>query len=208
MNTATETKERPILFNAEMVRAILNGRKTQTRRVVKNPERMQDLLTCQEEAAEWCPYGRPGDRLWVRETFQVLDYCAGEYGGQGEAGFPLKSIKPKPADGSYCVDYAANGYEEGPWRPSIHMPRWASRITLEVTGVRVEQVQSISGFDARAEGYPDHAYDADIMHYGGGKKTRKWFRDLWDSINGKRGYGWEKNPYAWVVEFWKCEPAK
>lgn len=154
-------KERPILFSGPMVRAIREARKTQTRRVVKEID--PDEFVSSNEAdnlALCCPYGAVGDRLWVRETWQ---------GNQGDIRYG--------ADGDSLHGY--NG-----WRPSIFMPRWASRITLEVTGVRVERVQEISEEDAQAEG---------VAH-------RCDYKVVWDAINGKK-YPWSSNPWVWVIEF-------
>jgi len=170
-------KERPILFSSEMVRAILDGRKTQTRRVV-NPR-----------CAYKCPFGRPGDRLWVRETFHTCPHCDGMVAyraggwkrGESFSWDDLSPLRPK------C---AAHG-----WKPSIHMPRWASRITLEVVNVRVERVQDITDADAIAEGVKLPG----VTQYEG--RARDAFKALWDSINAKRGYGWDVNPRVRVVEF-------
>ena len=157
--------DRPILFSAPMVRALLAGTKTQTRRVCKldvrsgmpEPE-LASLLRC-------CPYGVPGDRLWVRETWAPLT-----------VGY------------AYRADPVWNAPPADRWHPSIHMPRAASRITLEVTGVRVERLQDISEADVIAEGCPRQ------MLYGTG-----WYRDLWLKINGTGSWG--ANPWVWVIEF-------
>lgn len=158
-------RERPIMFSAPMVRAILAGRKTQTRRVVRFlPPRP-------------CPYGVPGDRLWVRET-----WCAD---GLDDGSAPLYHFR---ADGDHDP--------EATWRPSIFMPRTACRIVLDVTGVRIERVQDISEADAKAEGpelLPDPMQDTP-------RRWRDSYRTLWDSINGKRA-PWDSNPWVWVVEF-------
>jgi hypothetical protein len=190
-------KERPILFNDEMVRAILDGRKTQTRRVAK-------VETCDtrplggghvfitptgcysprtpEHHVSYCPYGQPGDRLWVRETFRVID-------GQTQPRIAI-DYRADPED-KWCRigDFLGDGKK---WRPSIHMPRWASRILLEITNVRVERVQEISVADAKAEGVC-------------GLSARAEFLMLWDSINAKRGFGWDANPWVWVIEFRRTE---
>ena len=156
-------KEHPILFTGEMVRAILDGRKTQTRRVMKS---------------ERCPYGVPGDRLWVRETFSTHMRITDPY-----------YLPPDYPDEAMGAWYWADGQPDcGDWikpKPSIFMPRWASRITLEVVAVRREQLQAISEEDARAEGLI----------------SRQVFREGWDRINAKRGYGWEVNPLVRVVTF-------
>jgi len=197
------TKKRPILFSAPMVRAILDGRKIQTRRVVKPQPGDGDFaspIICEtyapvlvnqhgedypgdevfgfanEEQGWKCPYGSPGDRLWVRETWaHSTDY-----------------------DGQFLLDHNPVLYRATPvvepsrWRPSIFMPRWASRITLEITAVCAERLQSILLSDVAAEGlHPNNE---------AGWDTTDPYRDLWDSINGKK-YPWASNPYVWVVEF-------
>ena len=176
-------KERPILFSGEMVRAILDDRKTMTRRVVKpQPEQDTDcpyhIGTGIERKARICPYGKPGDRLWVRETF-----CDRNNNGE--------QIKPLyRSDGQEYQDGDGRLFEPK-WKPSIFMPRWASRITLEITNVRVERLQDISNKDIESEGACGRAC---VTH-------RLTFKQLWDSINSKRGYSWESNPWVWVVEF-------
>jgi hypothetical protein len=201
-------KERPILFNGEMVRAVLDGRKTVTRRVLKpQPElveiengemRGQNGWSC-ERFWRWngerctpegvyarCPYGAPGDRLWVRETHYRFPV----------AHTPMEMCR---------VLYEANGaptldehHDLGLMKkyPSIHMPRWASRITLEVKSVRVERVQEITDADSLAEGIKP----SDVAARGY-QDARVAFRVLWNSINEKRGFGWDSNPWVWVVEF-------
>ena len=166
-------KERPIIFSAPMVRAILDGRKTQTRRVFKDtPEDFDDDL---HPFVRWkddrlhraaCPYGKAGDQLWVRETFST-DADNGEY-----------IFK---ADGE-----AVTG---GRWAPSIHMPRKASRITLEITAIRVDRLQDISEEDAEAEGCLSDGDECGRVRYS----------ILWDEINGDGA--WEKNQWVWVIEF-------
>lgn len=193
-------KERPILFSAPMVRAILEGRKTQTRRVVKlqprnradighhgagipfirNPDPLRPNL--------FCPYGRPGDRLWVREAFTPM---------------PTDVPPETPCETKWDIGYAAGGmrldavapagynptlYNYERWTSPIYMPRWASRITLEVTGVRVERLKDISEKDAEAEGCPLDRLLA-----------RDWYSQLWESINGPGS--WSANPWVWVIEF-------
>ena len=188
-------KERPIIFNGEMVRAILEGRKTQTRRVVKP-------LTYKKQ--EWrlnCPYGAPGDQLWVRETWAYCYKCAGKgIGGQFDMLTP-KGVVYK--EDRRCVGFAFETCHfinpktretEWKWRPSIHMPRWASRLQLEVTEVRVERVQEITAEDCLREGIVPTPGDSFAQ-------VKLLFRDLWDSINAKRGYSWEANPWVWAVSF-------
>lgn len=196
-------KERPILFSGPMVRAILEGRKTQTRRVVKG--RWLPLVEAVMRVnGRWVwttmdydlttPYGEPGDRLWVRETWAAFDLDWSWPGRPRDlSGGPWPNIVYRADDG---LD--EHGWKR--WRPSIHMPRWACRITLEVTDVRVERLKDITEDDAMAEGWikrPDLSKDPEVH----ADACRDWFVDLWDSINAKRGYGWETNPWVWRIEF-------
>ena len=228
-------KEKPILFSGPMVRAILEGRKSMTRRAVK-PHVSADTVRFDYYSADsqwremfvadnlgnlypksWshkCPYGVPGDRLWVRETH-------GFASGDGPGGDPTS-----------WVEYRADGESDEirRWRPSIFMPRWASRITLEVTGVRVERLREISERDAEREGvYRIPAgTDEDGFHYDA-SDYRSAFVQLWDSINGrgvrkiigdgtvqthnkkhreeKPDVSWAANPWVWVVEFMRVDQA-
>lgn len=209
-------KERPILFSGPMVRALLAGTKTQTRRVVKptppagadsfgtyyHPDPRPHFWAFGGDAlmdfAVPCPYGQPGDRLWVRETW---GYFGGdEYLYQQDTG--SVGYRASQVDG---LDHIPGGR----WRPSIHMPRWASRITLEVTGVRVERLQGISDADAVAEGIEkqedgigwkrgpisgDHPNTATRTAF-----PKIAFQSLWESINGPDS--WAANPWVWAVEF-------
>jgi hypothetical protein len=187
-------KERPILFSAPMVRAILAGQKTQTRRVVK--ARKDPDFGCQmspgeiagdEHQERLCPYGQPGDRLWVRETWA--------YGTHA-----LSASRDEDGPFVYAADailFGAQGRLCDRWRPSIHMPRWASRITLEVTGVRVERLQDISVADAIAEGVVECN-----QNLRGLEPCMEWryaYEDLWGQINGQGS--WDANPWVWVVSF-------
>jgi hypothetical protein len=196
-----------------MVRAILDGRKTQTRRVVKNvPALGGPMMWCHKiggvslgriigDYRRFCPYGQPGDRLWVRETH--LFFRRRQW-----AHLRCCKSKLKSKDGISTRCFYKEDIERhdriflirDKWRPSIYMPRWASRITLEVTDVRVERVQSISARDAHSEGIGAIPY-----------VTEDWeiiedFAGLWDSINAKRGFSWESNPWVWVVEFVVVKP--
>ncbi|WP_395314810.1 hypothetical protein [Enterobacter roggenkampii] len=220
-----------MIFNGEMVRAILDGRKTQTRRVMKvqpsdgfhpthngydldlnahwytpgvvdkngylQPAKKDVFGVADENEGYTCPFGAVGDRIWVREAFQgplVSEEFLEEY-----RAYPAKFENPE-----YC-EYAADG---GPrpeycdlddnlrhgWRPSIHMPRWASRLTLEITSVRVERLRDLSEDDAKSEGITPPS--------GGvlpGWEYRINFRELWMSIYGSDN--WEANPWVWVIEF-------
>lgn len=198
-------KERGILFSAPMVRAILAGQKTQTRRVVKGKSANTegDIATvaydadgpCLDDAAKFgfltagdmgyemvrCPYGQPGDRLWVRETWGIHE-CADAMYQRDRCGVGLGLLHYRADEGLHPVPR---------WRPSIHMPWWASRITLEVTGVRVERVRAISMADVLAEGCILSTSKTEPLDY----------QNLWESINAKRGFGWDKNPYVWVIQF-------
>lgn len=240
-------RERPILFSSAMVRAILDGRKTMTRRVVKpqphgdSPGVYADLYNHGPEWAFWlpdnrmtetrtwpCPYGVPGNRLWVRETWQDAHPCAvqpGRYSQEGRAGIPgpplvmyrtiyrasggdplpvwhprkagapFRTSDPSEADPVWLKLYP-NGSECG-WTPSIRMPRWASRLTLEVTAIRVERLQAITDEDAHKEGCIATCRPGEDLYTAGMNFAR-----LWDSINGKRpGCAWGDDPWVWVVEF-------
>lgn len=208
-----QARERPILFSGPMVRAILEGRKTQTRRIVK-PQPVPQFGGWIGEAyvsaerngvlfKEWgegghqpmrwsedagyvnCPYGKPGDRLWVRETWM-----------------------PGTQDTAIYRAAYSNGHEARGWKPSIHMPRWASRITLEVVSVRVERLQWISEADARDEGcvIPENRIvpgtPFEYITRGQGQFVKGIYgvyAELWETINGSGS--WDANPWVWVVEF-------
>lgn len=209
-------KERPILFSAPMVRAILAGTKTQTRRVVKpqpprgtyqvstwhHPDPRPHFFAWQELphetvmiADDWahpCPYGQPGDRLWVRETFAKI-------AGQTQPWIET-DYRATYTHGNRLGDTL--GIKKR-WTPAIYMPRAASRITLEVTRVRVERLQDISEADAIAEGLTQKnglfATDGEAWQID----PRKAYRDLWESINGPGS--WEANPWVWVIELKRLE---
>jgi hypothetical protein len=246
MNTTIEQKradatERPILFSGSMVRAILDGRKTQTRRVIKEqpPEEFQPIVerycpakvnkrTGEEYAGEeifgaydafgdygfQCPYGGPGDLLWVKETFARI-----------HAGL-LQHLDPEPDNGEpynngWSTVFRADGLPPNwehygqPWRPSIFMPRKMSRTDLEIVKVRVERLQEISEEDAKAEGvqipFVNFPQPPDSKFKVGDPlgSYKDHFRVLWDNINGARDrflqpkgpHRWELNPWVWVVEF-------
>lgn len=217
--------ERSILFNAEMVKAILDGRKTQTRRVVKLWESPDGWGNYHSDGADdWefvhlgedgdpypdggsvvrrCSYGVSGDRLWVRETFQYQraeDGLGLHYRADGaRCGVSEQYLDDPDSEGAALV--RADVVPDGRWKPSIHMPRWASRITLEVTGVRVERVQDIRDPGILAEGVLRGDSLVDRTGLTRGEDLCDQFRVLWDSINAKKGFGWEANPWVWVVEF-------
>lgn len=206
-------KERPIPFSAPMVRALLNGSKTQTRRVMKvQPVEPPDVAKMYQDractkpvvAAMWtdhakdgpdfclCPYGVPGDRLWVREAWRTT----GDGGRCND--MPPRDLQP------HEVWHEADGFppsEEcaGKLRPGMFMPRWASRITLEVTSVRVERLSDISEADALAEGVETWAWGA--LSPDGQKEllAAEKFELLWCGINGRES--WDANPWVWCVEF-------
>lgn len=174
-------KEHPILFSGPMVEAILEGRKTQTRRIIKPQLRVEEYPNM--PGVLFTPYGgkdwwvnsqpshpahiskacdkQPGDRLWVRETWAMYS--------------PLDVVY-RAGSKTSCT---------GRWKPSIHMPRWASRITLEVASVRVERLQDITEADAKAEGF----------------ESVSDFKTLWEKLNKKSGFGWDANPWVWVIQF-------
>jgi hypothetical protein len=224
----TVVRERPILFSAPMVRAILAGTKTQTRRAVKGlPLEWLGEFTPEfvaDPGNSLCPYGNPGERLWVREAH----YCIGE----------TREVFYRASDGFSELQPPLQW--SGPWKPSIHMPRWASRILLEVTEVRVERLQDISEADAVAEGckadeeqvwWQGYAEDDVVgLHHQQvqddappdwmiephrmkrttwlERPAKKHYELLWGRINGFDGPGsWDANPWVWAVSFRRIEPA-
>lgn len=195
-----------MIFNAEMVRALLDGRKTQTRRPIKWKQTRFTEIVEREDGSKWpwsedaehacdfwhpCPFGAVGDRIWVREAFRVhsratdvatLVYKASERNSWTEQTRRVPvAVCNKPATPEK-------------WTPSLHMPRWASRILLEITGVRVERLRSMSQDDARAEG---------VIAASGPMEAGLAFRELWDSIYGEES--WKANPWVWVIEFKRVE---
>ena len=205
MQAANTSRSRPILFSSPMVRAILSGAKSQTRRVVK-PVGNDDSFVLQDYGDGWwpfrsddgetamkgdneiphaCPYGKPGDRLWVREAWRVSA--------------PNDKLPPrevKPCDSVHYEADIADAWpaRSGKMRPGMFMPRWASRFIAEVTEVRVECLQDISRGDAMAEGCP-------FPNMAQGPDPRQWYAGLWEGINGAGA--WAANPWVWVVEFRK-----
>ena len=203
-------KEKPIIFNTEMVKAILAGNKTQTRRVFKNVNKYfkykdtfcnhlwpgkrigMSCSNCWKEIIKKCPY-EVGQTLWVRETWK---YDGTIHNGAIRYKADNKLIRYTPKQlGSYTID--------GNWKPSIFMPRKAARLFLKITNIRIERIQEITPEDVEKEGVIiDYDYpligpcDADIQ-----LRASELFSELWDSINKKRGYGWDENPYVWVYDF-------
>ena len=192
---------KPILMNGESVRGILEGRKTQTRRVIKP----QPIVAFWQGSApqfqftgfklyspgydrntlrQFCPYGQVGDRLWVRETWRAFQDEHHRLGIRYKAGGQKFGISQK-------ILWRLAHYDSR-WFPSIHMDRTSSCITLEITGVKVERILDITLSDIRAEG---------ISRLPIGLEERLGFADLWDSINAKRGYGWDVNPWVWALTF-------
>ena len=211
----TKITERGMIFNAEMVRALLSGRKTQTRRIIKpQPEAALSgslsgkwlsrplnglLLPKIEDIAIHCPFGVVGDRIWVRETFQgpLFDYDLMDSYCKDPTPFEKPEFCVYKADGVPAPEfYDADDELHCCWRPSIHMPRWACRILLEITNVRVERLKSISDGDAIREG----CSTADMMS---GDCVADVFARLWASIYGSDS--WNANPWVWVIEFKRVE---
>lgn len=219
--------ERGMIFNAEMVRAILDGRKTQTRRPIKWRQTRATEIAEREDGSKWpwsedaenvcdywhpCPFGAVGDRIWVRETWQVIHDYIDENGIVDERRF-ARSIPRQRGNYWHPVyeEHFGNESREDrgfPWRPSIHMPRWASRITLEITDVRVERLNSISEEDARAEGI----IDGGCVNCGESEPcgcahpqpdATDAFAYLWQSIYGQEN--WNANPFVWVIQFERVE---
>ncbi|HIF2624405.1 TPA: hypothetical protein ACXZQ2_004351 [Salmonella enterica] len=199
-------KERGMIFNGEMVNAILSGRKTLTRRPIKWKQTRFTEIAERDDGSLWpwaedcerggdiwfaCPYGEIGDRIWVRETFRVhsraTDVATLVY---------RASVQNSWTEQTHRVPVAVCNKPATPekWTPSIHMPRWASRITLEITDVRVERLNSITESDAEAEGVTDTGF-GDLLVDG--------FRYLWKSIYGDDS--WQANPWVWVIEFKRVE---
>lgn len=193
-------RERPILFSAPMVQALLAGAKTQTRRVVKHPLAIaaKQILSYKEQSEFdcilsddtggiiQCPYGKPGDQLWVRETFRDAREA-----------------------GAGRVLYRASGDVACGWKPGIHMPRALARIILKVTAIRVERLQQISEADAKAEGAPsinyNEAYSIPYRMMAGGAFPLEshiyGYQNVWVDVNGGNADSWHSNPWVWVVEF-------
>ncbi|MBC4256638.1 hypothetical protein H8M44_12325 [Klebsiella pneumoniae] len=233
-------KERGVIFNGEMVRAILHGRKTQTRRPIKWKQTRFTEIGEREDGSNWpwsedaehacdfwhpCPFGAVGDRIWVRETFQgpLFDYDLMDSYCKDPTPFENPEFCVYKADGVPAPEfYNADDELHCCWRPSIHMPRWASRIMLEITDVRVERLNSINEHDAIAEGLAEISKDWRTYKYGVpdrdgypgtddcGWPWHEWecypisaYSKLWESIYGADS--WQANPWVWVIEFKRVE---
>lgn len=229
-------KERPIIFNTDMVKAILGGRKMQTRRIIKpqptpEPDRFEynifgnelwfptsrsGKVCIYDKSYYQCPYGKIGDRLWVREMWYAEFYKAEDIDGPSYGYYEITNEDRMKElctgiwyKSTFKIDIG-NYIEK--WTPSIFMPRWASRIDLEITDIRVERVQDIKPEDCEAEGImgetkasPVRGLSYEIYKCQGltYSTPRIAFENLWDSINAKRGYGWEVNPFVWCISFKK-----
>ena len=207
-------KERPILFSTPMVQAILAGTKTQTRRIVKKAPttEINHRLIALDNGWNWqvdqqgvvptmhreidnpmvCPYGQIGDQFWVRESWYQKGTVGRSYPDDDEYQFFGHKQAAYVADGDAPKDWTVRK------RPSIHMPRWASRLQLEITNIRIERLNDISSEDAKAEGFDYSTHPSAIeMGYAIGAKTN--FRFTWEQIYGQNE--WNKNPWVWVIEF-------
>lgn len=214
-------KERPILFSAQMILALLAGQKTVTRRAIRTkltdrfdePRGDGDIqdgypfVECNgdyQSAVCFCPYGQPGDRLWVRETFMDLLGTGVEHRPTIDSPIQRYCYSADVRPGSFADDTRKDyGLK---WKPSIHMPRAASRILLEITSVRVERLQAISDEECVAEGcgIGPGAIGVKLTVPPGASLPRAMFAELWKSINGASA--WDANPWVWVVEFKKVMP--
>lgn len=214
-------RERPILFNAAMVRAVLAGDKTQTRRTngleyFSHPENDPDGWLCARvadgmaymvyrnmphERPVRCPYGQPGDRLWVRESVRAEELSSGLDGVRYLADYGFVPIEDSSASADAWLALHRYRGKRGATVPPIHMPRWACRLALDIVRVRVERLQAINHFDALAEGVGLNPSAADVpMTVPAGESLpRAMFRALWEQINGAAA--WAANPWVWVVEF-------
>lgn len=239
-------KDHPMLFSAPMILALLAGNKTQTRRIVKPQPTTKPFWGCvggkgfgffDDLTPIRCQYGQPGDRLWVRETWQYADWTEDGYPfigyhADGERLLVETNIPEEwserltgiwadlSAEENYRIE---NRAADRRWRPSIHMPRWASRINLEIVSVRVERLQDISEAAAIAEGLKGITKDGKLIKYGIpdadgypgtddiGWPWENWcaspidaYCSLWESINGAGS--WDANPWVWVIEFKVVKP--
>lgn len=204
-------KERPIIFSAPMVCAILSGQKTQTRRIVKNDRQNLgggDGINCRvakyraSTRRTICPYGQPGDRLWVRETWAETDMADGAPVIAYRAGGCVAIGRTEPDSRDYLIhQFAFDTTHVGAWRSPIHMPRWASRILLEVVSVRVERLRDISEADAMAEG--TGLRDCVSIGCSEAESAKQAYELLWESIHNDGS--WDANPLVWAIEFRRIE---
>jgi hypothetical protein len=222
-------KEHGILFSGAMVRALLDGCKTQTRRSVAMPPSWDCIVYADFGNGWWpyrsddgespsydnneiplrCPYGQPGDRLWVRETWQHSNFPYGPYDANCDVFYRADYLDdPHGPDGEKSPE---GRYRS--WKPSIHMPRMASRILLEIVSVRVERLQDISDDDCLAEGIRAIRHEGDGIYYhyehthadpGNWCDADTAYQALWESVNGAGS--WDANPWVWVVEFKRITP--
>ncbi len=222
-------KERPILFSGPMVRAILEGRKTQTRRVIKPGWRFDTMTRSvwdyldngseldMAKAVHYCPHGRRDDRLWVRETWCMKADCEEFKDSEQEYHYRAGEYDVGPPD----CGLTRTGHERSPWRSPIHMPRKACRLVLSIKHVRPERLQRITAQGACKEGVEvdatpntrwaiDNGGDYPAASYLPGGSVAKatmddiilaYFASLWDALNKHRGFGWDENPWVWVIDF-------
>lgn len=226
-------KERPIIFNSAEVRAILDGRKTMMRRVIKPQpfeipylDRHENIESAcfwryGEEREDWptpkdCPFGQPGDRLWVRETWRASNPVAGWVDCQYKAGMN-RLVYLKGKEYKQAERFGMHRSIQDKWTSPVLMPRWASRIMLEIINVHVERLQDISEEDALGEGIRriPHGMDGDYFHFSRTEADpQNWcfpddaFRELWDKLYTKRSYGWDTNPWVWVIGFKQVEATR
>ena len=222
---------KPMLFSGEMVRAILDGRKTQTRRPLKPQPRIlpfpfdDEVIVHLLPPSSDCPFGQVGDRLWVRETFCLEYQVESDQKPPFTDGRPIRwefagmESDPEGADSIWIQPhYRATdptpelAYEDSGgeptvrWKPSIHMPRWASRITLEITDIRIERLQEITEEEAEAEGRePRWSMEEPKSVRECLGSARYAFANLWESLYEKKGLGWYANPWVWVIGFRRVE---
>lgn len=234
--TQVEVKDTGMIFQPESVRAIIEGNKTQTRRVIKpQPHKNVARFVRSLARAGWleeydngdplgiftggkpvtwtqtgkpyrCPYGDAGDHVWVREAWMPKNWDSDkEYmlaGCPDAATHPSETYLGSPTRAIYKASYNDAIGDPGKWRNSMYMPRWASRITLEITNVRVERLQEISGRDVLAEGI-DNGSSNPAMGVRWENMQRMAFEEQWNNLNAKRGYSWESNPWCWCISFRK-----
>jgi len=200
-------KERPIIFNNEMVKAIIDGRKTQTRRIIKNSPKIPNIgafywfaKNAKKEDSIWnfCPYGNTGNHLWVRNNW--YHYMTGASNKNNEQAWDEATNTVRWYAGGRIENCEPTLNSMWKKKPSIFMPRWASIITLKIKDIRIERLQDIAENDAKEEGAP---FYQDFSKNSG---YRAGFIMLWDQLNAKRGYPWDSNPRVWVIRFERVKP--